>query len=1681
MVRPGSDFINTLTNPSAELLWTRSGPNPRRNPGKVGSSRNPSSSTPKSAAKRQSFQSKREPRSSALGRPRIFPKSTLPADTGYLSAKQLARVRQSQVAAKNYRKRKFENEIEKRIKENGESYPKARIYVIAQFRARGENPPLNLEFESPNQNANTENGRRSNTEKGFRVNKRKSSLPKPYYPSTVAHAVWCSLGSGLHSKVRNRGKARAKKDSGSTIGYLPSIVAHGLRVWRTSSAITPPAFEENQFQSFESLNPSDPLGAVAPQSTKRSPRSRKRSAKVANLDENDSLNAKVISSRPQKRAMMLAPLMSNSSKNTYSEQASEITRDAPGVHIGKQTYLKKRGSPKSRLAIFRSTRLREKSWFSMGPLAQSSSVVDQTGTESFSAAVNTGQPFASFGVAILPSRSRPGTPHEASMNTLATLPDLQTRLSTSDTTITKTPCQPRDEDEDSTMIDHNTGLEVSEAALAQKGSDASNLRSNAPSIPSEETSVESRHTLPAPEIATVDPPLSDKRKRKRTVKFALEAEHNWPEPSNETSSPAVAKRRKRSNLPNVEQNPSPPKRVKKRNPKNGSSTLTKQIQQMQRPSMPSNETSLISSIEVSSRPSLIVTLSFRRDPISLASALSRLVLRTNETQEENGDRSPHPNEDTVSVAVETQSLRSSQSAEFRNQDIRSDLQISAGESEIPANLISPSTDLQDASLDVQEIAEKSGISAIGFQPALPQETTLDEDAIMISPGLTPVWPLREETSLESPLLMTPTALASPIESLESSQALLQRTWINQKAAFKSALHRSVQKSTPRKLSNLRRSIILEIIEKCGGVFPGEKELFYPFNTAWFKLCDTQKQEQEKIKKAVKQLVDSNVLQRQWFTVNNQQGVPVARCILTLRTIPPTDPKIKETLENIAACGSRIYVPKEVEVLKTLKRVNELVRHGTQDLELESGEGEVEVKFVSRAERRKIAREFLAEKNRDPEAEKQKHEKAREEMAAKAERIKIRKLEDEETRKLIQERRETRAAKRIADQERPRKYRKIERTGMSNETSQRGNAGEGFQQTGNSNPDGPSSDHQSFQLFLREENRPDDEISPLDGQRYRELSRMTWEDNDQETSTLMDPQHLFHPSTGTFSVIFSGFRKVPRGVLSLRKFSGKHGKHSNHSTANQKGCRKSTSARGISTVVPAKRQRKIPYSKLKTRRLFTLQDKIANASVRELPKAPDRNTFKSIRARGPTRSSYLNPEDERRIMIAVIIVRTLIGGVEQNIDWTFLSIILPEFSRLFIHKSWTSLRQKYKVQIHQIMNSFQEMFAYAYENDLVPSLDYDNLLDYDWNWLIDWTNKNLDTPMQSLPDLPDTRARLDELYVLQEQPRKDTVDLYETDGAVSMARRYAVAHREPCAAPVDPLQPRTTVTPSEQDIAKSLIKSNVITPDETYNPSKARSRFDSFNQSDTLKILKGLISDQVVISGNKGRVAPGRTYDISDNFIRRFRKPALLQMADYKSALTYKTYLDTSFKENGTVDFSPLADDGAVCVILNLLAHGRISMRPSNPPMKEFGFMTGHYMTRFMDKSNLTFAITLTPTPSYQPGNPLLPLALPPPSRHPADKDLELPRSPVWYDINGDLSLLWDLALAPVLGVLSVRPGVTKTELERSLKEGLEIWELECMMKWLVDVGAAAWVGDEKDMEGVVLKEWWWSVVGAFTL
>ena len=1764
-------------------------------------------------------------------------------------------MRQSQHAAKRYRIKKLENEIDLRTKENGETWEEARAYAIAAFRAQEpEDTSFDIESELPKIRPTARSNRKASARKGVLTNEASAPLPKPYFPSTAAHILpgLLVLGNKQTPEIKRRGKARPNNTFKSILGYYPSIVAHRLRAWRFLSVKPSPASKKKAvprvkskigyyasivthrishlkpqnvriFQgtkkvrqqrvrkpkndveysafivSHDPTGPSDifevetqrgeshlpldlseisndissrnldlggHLNTPTPIPVKEASRPRKRSSKAANLDEYADSMAIALETRPQKRAKPTDSWAPALEKMSRDEQANNIARPTSGIYIGRQIHLKtgKRGlPPKSRLAIFKSSDLRARSWFSEGLHAPdvSNPLVDQTVKTPFPARNDNSQRLSSADLTLTELRPEHSASRAASTNILVSYQSLEASSSSSDTVMTGITHQLNNGSEESTMMDQSSLAEASEpmqteADFAHELSYSSTVQP----LSSEQSHINSTPNPLIPE-AIVSPPSTAGKKRKRTVRFASELEQSGLSTSNTASNPPVAKKRRRTTLPNVDNHPTPKKRAYKRKSTNASLAATTHGQQIPNQSVANIKPSFAMNVQslVQPAPNIQSSLHESIPPVFSTSQLlkeSRSMHGTINPQSPAGEPDNANDQDIFSTNLQPdhtmdqeRTVEVSGTSAIKGQIITNP----AASARNDATNSSPKS-YQDTTLDCQRsavdavltesIVESNTVSGIESpQGCLRHGTTVKEGAINPS-YLSSAVQVGDENSFDlSSSLEQPEVAHSP-QPLDFGQAALHQAFSNQEPAQAGnsvtipqskinvqALPTFVSEEFTRKtktLTRARQSIILDILNKCGGVFPGERELWYPLNTIWLKGSDTQKQEQQTIKKAVKTLVDTNKIRHHWFTINNRKGVPEARSILTLRTVPPTDPKIKETLNSIVACNPRLYVPKEVEVLKTLRKAGELVRHGTQDLEVDDEDGLAEVTYISVAERRKIAREFLAEKNRDPEAEKMKMEKHLEQLAAKAERAEKRKVEAEKTRKIMQEKREQRIAKRIGRQQRQATTRKIERLRASNGTVQGRNTGKGLRKTRASLP----TEHLSF---LREEDLLAQGVMPVDRERYRQLSRMVWNDDGQygsqlngssssfesilcklespsfvstlmnpkqifhpltgtfssescglyfenllfsrgtrplRRSTLMDPKHNFHPSTGTFSVEFSGIqfgdafssraKRVPKSVLTHKK-----------------GGRKPKSAEGHSIVVPAKRKRAPPNSTLKKRRLMTLQEKLTVVKNKEIPKAPKGNVFKRIRARGPNISTYLDEDDERRILVAVIIVRVLIGGIEQNIDWTLLSIVLPEYSQFFIHRRWNSLRQKYKLQIDDIRTDFQEMYIRAYEKGKIPPLDYDNIGDYDWRWLIEWTLENLDDPMEDLPDLPESRTEFDETFVLREKPEGNTVDLYEINGAVPVVRRSDVAHEETCAVPYKPSQPHSTVTPSDHDILKSLVKANIINPDETYDPEAARLKFTSFDHVSTQEVVKELLSDKVIITGNKTRLAPGRTYDISDNFIKRFRRPPLLQVADYQRAITFKTSLDSAFEKQGSFDFSPLAQNGDVCVILNLLAQGRITMRPTNPPMKPFGLMDGKYETRFMPKSRLRFPVTLKPTAQYCPGNPLLPLNVPPPRHHPADKDVKIPRCPIWYDIKGDLSLLWPLTLACVLSILSRRPAVRKEELRYILKEGLEIWELECMMGWLVDVGAAEWVGDKKDMDNVMLKEWWWSVVPDF--
>ena len=459
-----------------------------------------------------------------------------------------------------------------------------------------------------------------------------------------------------------------------------------------------------------------------------------------------------------------------------------------------------------------------------------------------------------------------------------------------------------------------------------------------------------------------------------------------------------------------------------------------------------------------------------------------------------------------------------------------------------------------------------------------------------------------------------------------------------------------------------------------------------------------------------------------------------------------------------------------------------------------------------------------------------------------------------------------------------------------------------------------------------------------------------------------------------------------------------------------------------------------------------------------------------RVRGPRQANSLGENGEERLLTAVMVIRALTGGLDKRIDWVLVAKVFePTYTQMFVHSRWRLILQKYKLVLPKMESDFQNIFTSAYEKGTVPPIDYENLEDYDWKWLVDWTMANVDTPTQSLPELPVERSDFDGLYTLNESSNNEINEFYEIDGSSALARRTKIVNRDPYVLPLAQGRQRAHLDDSEElIIAKSWIRANIITLESTYNPSAARAKLATFPDRTVEDALKQLLLDRVLTQENKGRLVPGRNYDISDFLLSRLKKN--LQAPHFHRAAAYKKQLDHEFEEKGFANYTYAVDDGDVIVVINLQAHQRITVLPIDVPMNKWGQTDGGYETRQMDKKRLNFGLELRPSPTYVYGNPLSPLPAPP-SQHLQDR---MAKIPLWYDIHGSLvPVMWEMALAAVVAVLAVRPGIGATELEEVMRPAMEVWELQMVLEWLVDIKAAKSVGEGFS----VADEWWWLALG----
>ncbi|KAL4912473.1 hypothetical protein BDW62DRAFT_19246 [Aspergillus aurantiobrunneus] len=468
----------------------------------------------------------------------------------------------------------------------------------------------------------------------------------------------------------------------------------------------------------------------------------------------------------------------------------------------------------------------------------------------------------------------------------------------------------------------------------------------------------------------------------------------------------------------------------------------------------------------------------------------------------------------------------------------------------------------------------------------------------------------------------------------------------------------------------------------------------------------------------------------------------------------------------------------------------------------------------------------------------------------------------------------------------------------------------------------------------------------------------------------------------------------------------------------------------------------------------------------------------------TSSMYQN------LMTAIVVVRALAGGSEgRMVDWDLVSCCFPEHDPKIIQDRGKNFLAKNRLQIAKMQSDFQERFIDAYANDEVPHINYNDLEGYNWNAVIEWANANLDVPKSySTPDLPATREQFDDIFELREEPLVSLDELYQTHSLTLNRKRALISNVAYAAALPSKSSKHNSQRHKELsrfDTVKTWVRANILTPAEVYRASDAHAALAHLDNGLLNNALQSLVTDRVISQSNKGRVVPGRNYDITDHFLHTLNRRRPIEVNEIRRASKFKTdILDPALTQQGFYSVPGNAEDGDILALINLFSRGRVTACARDAPRNKYGLTEGGYLTRMMNKDKLRFPVDIYPVKGkYPTGNPTSEKTstVPPPypPRVTIEQRLSLPgKFPLWLDIHGGfIQLLWELAVAAIVGSVAVRPGITAATIAGMIKPTMGTWEVEMVLQWLVDVGVMWKSGGDGDDEPCwTVMEWWWMVL-----
>ncbi|GES60056.1 TFIIIC transcription initiation factor complex subunits Tfc3 [Aspergillus terreus] len=944
----------------------------------------------------------------------------------------------------------------------------------------------------------------------------------------------------------------------------------------------------------------------------------------------------------------------------------------------------------------------------------------------------------------------------------------------------------------------------------------------------------------------------------------------------------------------------------------------------------------------------------------------------------------------------------------------------------------------------------------------------------------------------------------------------------------------------------RRKIVMQILEQAGGAFPMGTELWYPFTTAWAKLKYKEKPDLRTIRNTVKHLIDVGTLRQFTFSGKDSKGLMVTKSIIAKSDLSPDDPLIQDMQKKMLATDSRFYIPENVEYDREMTKSGKKVQvppygKSTSRIPIEprlTVHLHQKPALVTAQEKRKgqmIQRRLLQRLDSE-------RELLKGPSVVRLMRIRRAPGQGDTAHGLTSISRPDRS-----EGQKQRRIQKVQSSGgirrgrlidlpisevwpfaMVMSPRQEFHASSGTFSTtavlGALRISEPTvSQKEPLTLHGRRKDTTSDLPDSLDDLFNMAHQEREPVDPDRTFSTDLTTimrweirnKQLFRRKSSDFhyinQTVQDSFESAPIvGNIRFHGYEEPPMSRREHLPSEPRATRKATrttealaegTLRPLAPRPPGKprydvdtemdvggRRRAFEYEEdfdttRRNRRLEKLHASLADEGEAISIQQTGRRSHKNL--------YVLSRSFVRKLMTAIVVVRTLAGGWEGKIvDWNLVPKCFPEFDPIFVQERGKSIVARHRLQLAKMQGDFQSLFVEAYANGEVPAINYDDLESYDWEGVVEWANSALEFPnSEKIPDLPATREQFDSVFEVREEPVSSLDDIYHSSHNVTIYRKRTAYAETPFAVPLaerpGPMTTRQTEL-AHLDAVKTWVRANVVAAEESYRPAEAREILSTVRNSVLENALNSLMTERVISSNNKGRPAPGRNYDITDYFLLLLGRKRAFESTDLRRAARFKTdVLDAALRSQGQWDFDYAADDGDTMAVINLLAEGRVDLRPRDPPRDRYGLTEGGYTTRQMDKGKLRFAVEVRPVKGkYVYGNPIQEktssIAPPcPPSVTIGASQLAVPEKiPLWYDIHSQfVKLLWDIALTAVVSSVALRPGLSASGLANMLKPTLGAWEVELLLKWLEQVGVMRQVGGRGVEAGWAVQEWWWLVLG----